>query len=150
MNENSIVIVGDDSIDINHYYQWLSQSPEDGAIVTFTGKVRSLKSDIASLFLEHYQGMTEKVLMNIIDKAKERWDLNRVVVIHRVGEIFANENIVYVGVSSAHRKDSFAAAEFIMDVLKNEAPFWKKEKSLNGDSWVEAKKSDKESLKKWH
>lgn len=150
MNEKSIVIVGDGSIDINQYYQWLSESSEDGAIVTFTGKVRSLNSEISSLFLEHYQGMTEKVLHNIIVKAKERWNLNRVVVIHRVGEIFANENIVYVGVSSAHRKDAFAAAEFIMDVLKNEAPFWKKEKSTSGDSWVESKISDKESLKKWY
>ena len=72
------------------------------------------------------------------------------MVIHRVGEINANEQIVFVGVSSAHRADSFAAAEFIMDILKNEAPFWKKERTIDGDSWVEAKKTDVDALKKWN
>ncbi|WVD67242.1 molybdopterin synthase catalytic subunit MoaE [Orbus sturtevantii] len=146
----SIVIVSDAEIKFERHYQWLSQSPEDGAIVTFTGKVRSLSNEVSSLYLEHYQGMTENVLYKIIDKARARWQLNRIVVIHRIGKIVANENIVYVGVSSAHRKDSFAAAEFIMDVLKNEAPFWKKEQTLSGDNWVEAKKSDKSALKKWY
>jgi len=146
----SIVIVNENEIDIVKHYQWLSQSAEDGAIVIFTGKVRSLSNEVSSLYLEHYQGMTENVLYKIIDKARTRWQLNRVVVIHRVGEMIANESIVYVGVSSAHRKDSFAAAEFIMDVLKNEAPFWKKEQTSTGNNWVEAKKSDKDALKKWY
>lgn len=150
MNENSLIIVNQDNIDIPSHYQWLSQSAEDGAVVTFTGKVRSLNNETLALYLEHYQGMTEMVLSKIIEQARARWRLNRVLIIHRVGEIISNENIVYVGVSSAHRKDSFAAAEFIMDVLKNEAPFWKKEQTINGDNWVEAKKSDKESLKKWY
>ncbi|WP_392563575.1 molybdopterin synthase catalytic subunit MoaE [Orbus wheelerorum] len=149
-NSKSIVIVSENDIKIDKYYQWLSQSPEDGAIVTFTGKVRSLSNEVSSLYLEHYQGMTEKVLDKIIDKARTRWQLNRIVVIHRIGEMVANENIVYVGVSSAHRKDSFAAAEFIMDVLKNDAPFWKKEQTSSGNNWVEAKKSDKDALKKWY
>lgn len=150
MEEKSIVIVGVDDIDINNHYQWLSQSAEDGAIVTFTGKVRSLANDVSALFLEHYPEMTEGVLYKIIAQARSRWELNRVVIVHRVGEILSNVNIVYVGVSSAHRKDSFAAAEFIMDILKNEAPFWKKEKTANGNNWVEAKKSDKDALKKWY
>ncbi|GAA5110879.1 molybdopterin synthase catalytic subunit MoaE [Orbus sasakiae] len=150
MNDKSIIIVDGLSIDIDKYYQWLSQSAEDGAIVSFTGKVRSVANQTSALYLEHYQGMTEAVLQKIIDAARHRWSLNRVVIIHRVGEILANDNIVYVGVSSTHRKDSFAAAEFIMDVLKNEAPFWKKEKTVHSDSWVEAKKSDKDALKKWY
>lgn len=145
----NIVIVSQEQININEHYLWLSESADDGAIVSFTGKVRSLANEVSSLYLEHYQGMTENVLDKIIAQARSRWLLNRVVVIHRIGEMFANENIVYVGVSSAHRKDSFAAAEFIMDVLKNEAPFWKKEKTATSDNWVEAKKSDKDALKKW-
>ncbi|RKS85093.1 molybdopterin synthase subunit MoaE [Orbus hercynius] len=150
MNEQNIVIVSNEFVDISQHYQWLSQSTQDGAIVTFTGKVRSLQNDVSSLYLEHYQGMTENVLLNIIEQARERWQLNRIIIVHRVGEILANENIVYVGVSSAHRKDSFAAADFIMDVLKNEAPFWKKEKTSTHDNWVEAKKTDKDALKKWY
>lgn len=144
------VVVNSDFIVINEYYDWLSQSPEDGAIVTFTGKVRTLELKTTSLFLEHYQGMTESVLYKIIDQARARWNLNRVLVVHRVGEIMANENIVYVGVSGAHRKDAFEAAEFIMDILKTEAPFWKKEKTESNNNWVEAKKTDKDALKKWY
>jgi len=151
MGDNkNIVIVGESEIEIEGHYQWLSQSPEDGAIVSFTGKVRSFANEVSSLYLEHYQGMTENVLYKIIEQARSRWQLNRVVIIHRIGKIISNENIVYVGVSGAHRKDSFAAAEFIMDVLKNEAPFWKKEHTSTGNNWVEAKKSDKDALKKWY
>ncbi|QIQ21780.1 molybdopterin synthase catalytic subunit MoaE [Zophobihabitans entericus] len=143
------IVVNCEPFDVNELYQWLSSCPQDGAIVTFTGKVRKLESETISLFLEHYAGMTEAVLEKIIQQARARWSLNRVVVIHRIGEIQANESIVFVGVSSAHRTDSFAAAEFIMDVLKTEAPFWKREKTPTGESWVEAKNSDQESLKKW-
>lgn len=150
MDDKTIIIVNDKSVNIQEQNTWLSQSAEDGAIVTFTGKVRSLESTTISLYLEHYQGMTEKVLNDIIISARKRWNLNRIVVIHRIGEVHTNEHIVFVGVSSAHRKDSFAAAEFIMDILKNKAPFWKKEKTLSGDDWVESKKSDKDALKKWH
>lgn len=145
----NIIQVTEQPFNINELTDWLSASPQDGAIVTFIGKVRSLETETLSLFLEHYVGMTEKVLGNIVSQARERWPLNRVVVIHRVGEIDTNDKIVFVGVSSAHRTASFSATEFIMDILKNEAPFWKKERTPNGESWIESKKSDKESLKKW-
>ena len=145
-----IIKVNEESIDNNQLINWLSALPQDGAIVTFMGKVRCSGEQTLSLYLEHYAEMTEKVLANIIANARKRWQLSRVVVIHRVGEINANEQIVFVGVSSAHRADSFAAAEFIMDILKNEAPFWKKERTIDGDSWVEAKKTDVDALKKWN
>ncbi|MWN05051.1 molybdopterin synthase catalytic subunit MoaE [Gilliamella sp. Pas-s95] len=145
-----LIKVSQEPIDVNKLTDWLSQLPQDGAIVTFMGKVRSIEKHTISLFLEHYAGMTEKVLVNIIAQARERWQLSRVAIIHRVGKINVNEQIVFVGVSSAHRADSFAAAEFIMDILKNEAPFWKKERTTDGDIWVDAKKSDAEALKKWY
>ena len=145
-----IIKVNEESIDNNQLINWLSALPQDGAIVTFMGKVRCSGEQTLSLYLEHYAEMTEKVLANIIANARKRWQLSRVVVIHRVGEINANEQIVFVGVSSAHRADSFAAAEFIMDILKNEAPFWKKERTIDGDSWIEAKKTDVDALKKWN
>ena len=145
-----IIKVNEESIDNNQLINWLSALPQDGAIVTFMGKVRCSGEQTLSLYLEHYAEMTEKVLANIIANARKRWQLSRVVVIHRVGEINTNEQIVFVGVSSAHRADSFAAAEFIMDILKNEAPFWKKERTIDGDSWVEAKKTDVDALKKWN
>jgi molybdopterin synthase catalytic subunit len=141
--------VGDDPLDINTLNAWLNQSAQDGAVVTFVGKVRALETETISLYLEHYQGMTEKVLANIVERARERWALNRVVVVHRIGEILANQSIVFVGVSSGHRQSAFAAAEFIMDILKNEAPFWKREKTVDGEYWVEAKDTDKETLAKW-
>lgn len=149
-DNRTIVRVGTDPFYVNTLNDWLALSPQDGAIVTFTGKVRSLDWQTLSLHLEHYQGMTEIVLHNIIKQARERWTLNRVIVVHRVGEVLSNEGIVFVGVSSAHRSDSFAAAEFIMDVLKSEAPFWKKEKTAEGQQWVEAKKTDQDALKKWY
>ncbi|MWP47213.1 molybdopterin synthase catalytic subunit MoaE [Gilliamella sp. Pas-s27] len=145
-----LIKVSEQSIDINKLNDWLSQLPQDGAVVTFVGKVRSIENQTINLFLEHYAGMTEKVLAKIADQARERWQLSRIAIIHRIGEINTNEQIVFVGVSSAHRSDAFAAAEFIMDILKSEAPFWKKEQTIQGERWVEAKKTDKEALKKWY
>lgn len=150
MNPLNYIEVNQCPINVNMLTQWLSQSPEDGAIVTFMGKVRSAESQTISLYLEHYQGMTEKVLTKIANSARERWSLNRIAIVHRVGDIATNEQIVFVGVSCAHRKSAFVAAEFIMDVLKTEAPFWKKEKTTHSDEWVDAKKSDQIALKKWY
>ncbi|NUF49257.1 molybdopterin synthase catalytic subunit MoaE [Gilliamella sp. ESL0250] len=145
-----LIKVSKEPINVNKLNDWLSQLPQDGAVVSFMGKVRRNESQTISLFLEHYAGMTEKVLANIIAQARERWQLSRIAIIHRVGEIDANEQIVFVGVSSAHRLDAFAATEFIMDILKNEAPFWKKERTPYGESWIEAKKTDIKALKKWY
>ncbi|WP_392565611.1 molybdopterin synthase catalytic subunit MoaE [Utexia brackfieldae] len=141
--------VTNDMFDVTELNEWLSLDPQDGAIVTFMGKVRTLESETLSLYLEHYQGMTEQVLWRITEQARARWSLNHIVIIHRIGEILANQAIVFVGVSGPHRKAAFAAAEFMMDILKSEAPFWKREKTQQGDAWVEAKQSDQAALKKW-
>ena len=124
----------------------------DGAVVTFTGRVRNQNEGkaVTSLTLEHYPGMTEKSLAKIIAQAKERWRIGRVKVIHRVGELFIGDQIVFVGVTSKHRQDAFAANEFIMDYLKVQAPFWKKETSDGEGDWVDAKDSDDEALTKWN
>lgn len=145
-----IIKIDGESINTNEIISWLSELPQDGAVVTFIGKVRCTEKKTIGLYLEHYAGMTEKVLSNIVVQARQRWQLSRIAVIHRVGDIKTNEKIVFVGVSSAHRSDAFAAAEFIMDILKNEAPFWKKENTIDGNNWVEAKKSDVDALKKWY
>ena len=123
----------------------------DGAIVTFTGRVRNQNEgkDVTSLTLEHYSGMTEKSLSIIINQAKERWRIGRVKVIHRVGELFIGDQIVFVGVTSKHRQDAFAANEFIMDYLKVQAPFWKKEACEDGNNWLDAKSSDESKAAKW-
>jgi molybdopterin synthase catalytic subunit len=123
----------------------------DGAVVTFTGRLRNKNEgkDVTSLTLEHYPGMTEKSLAKIINTAKERWRLGRVKVIHRVGELFIGDQIVFVGVTSKHRQDAFAANEFIMDYLKVQAPFWKKENTNQGEHWLDAKTSDENKAAKW-
>jgi molybdopterin synthase catalytic subunit len=123
----------------------------DGAIVTFTGRVRNKNEgkSVTSLTLEHYSGMTEKSLLAIINQAKERWSIGRVKVIHRVGELFIGDQIVFVGVTSQHRKDAFAANEFIMDYLKVQAPFWKKEANKDGVKWLDAKLSDQSKAATW-
>ncbi|WP_428034910.1 molybdopterin synthase catalytic subunit MoaE [Amphritea sp.] len=122
-----------------------------GAIVTFTGIVRQLPdgAGLEAMYLEHYPGMTEKALQNIISQARKRWPLGNVVVVHRVGRLELNANIVFVGVGSAHRLAAFQAAQFIMDYLKRDAPFWKKEITLEGEHWVEAKQSDLDAADNW-
>lgn len=129
-------------------YLGLAQRPDTGAIVTFVGRVRDLHSSAKGqqrMLLEHYAGMTEKVLENIVTQARQRWELHDVRIIHRIGELSANDQIVFVGVSAQHRKAAFAACEFIMDFLKTQAPFWKKE----GDTWVSAKESDTDAADQW-
>lgn len=127
------------------------ESGSVGAIVTFTGLVRDFDHDttIASLFLEHYPGMTEASLEQISVQACTRWKIINSTIIHRVGELHASEQIVFVGVSSQHRQDAFAACEFIMDYLKTQAPFWKKSRDEKGEHWLEAKCSDTAALDKW-
>ncbi|WP_292990255.1 molybdopterin synthase catalytic subunit MoaE [Pantoea sp.] len=143
--------VGPAPFDMAEAYRWLAACDEDGAVVTFTGKVRNhnLGDNVAALTLEHYPGMTEKALQEIIDAARERWPLQRVTVIHRVGELFPGDEIVLVGVTSAHRGSAFSAAEFIMDYLKTRAPFWKREATEQGDRWVDARDSDHQAAQRW-
>lgn len=127
----------------------------DGAVVTFTGRVRNNNNgnSVTTLTLEHYPGMTEKSLAKIIMQAKERWQIGRVKVIHRIGELSIGEQIVFVGVTSKHRQDAFAANEFIMDYLKVKAPFWKKEQITDAgktsENWLDAKNSDTDKADLW-
>jgi len=122
-----------------------------GAIVTFTGTVRDLGGDeeISAMTLEHYPGMTESEIEAIIKKAEKRWPLSGVTVIHRVGRLRPLENIVFVGCASAHRQAAFEAAHFIMDFLKTNAPFWKKEERASGAAWVDARDTDQTALQRW-
>jgi molybdopterin synthase catalytic subunit len=127
----------------------------DGAVVTFTGRVRNNNNGntVTALTLEHYPGMTEKSLVKIIIQSKARWNIGRVKVIHRIGELSIGEQIVFVGVTSKHRQDAFAANEFIMDYLKVKAPFWKKEQITNAgqlsENWLDAKNSDTNKAELW-
>ena len=122
-----------------------------GAVATFTGLVRDLNdaAQVSTLTLEHYPGMTEKALAQIVDDAKQRWDIYDALVIHRVGSLKPGDQIVLVAVTSAHRGESFAACQFIMDYLKTRAPFWKKEQTPEGERWVEARASDEDAAARW-
>jgi molybdopterin synthase catalytic subunit len=118
--------------------------PKIGAVATFTGQVRDV-----SMTLEHYPGMTENSIRKIIEEAQGRWQLMDCTVIHRYGELKPTDQIVLVAVASAHRGDAFAACEFIMDYLKTQAPFWKKEHAEGGARWVEARASDDDAAGRW-
>ncbi len=121
-----------------------------GAVASFIGLVRDMPQNrLQKMTLEHYPGMTEKSLEKIAETALQRWKILDIAIIHRVGELKPADQIVLVSVVSAHRKAAFAACEFIMDYLKTDAPFWKKETNEQGESWVEAKASDHEARGKW-
>lgn len=141
-----------EDFDMASEYRLLTENnPESGAVVTFTGLVRDKEPDtsITALEIEHYPGMTELLLNDIAQQAVERWPLSRVRIIHRIGRLARNEQIVFVGVTSAHRAASFDACQFIMDYLKQDATFWKKELFTAGERWVEAKASDRNMQKRW-
>lgn len=131
--------------------QLLAGACEEGAIATFTGYVRAANTgrEVRGMELEHYPGMTESSIKGILERAGERWPLLAASVVHRVGRLRPGDQIVWVGVSSAHRGTSFSACEFIMDYLKNEAPFWKKEEGPKGTRWVEARAGDSHRASRW-
>jgi molybdopterin synthase catalytic subunit len=120
-----------------------------GALVSFTGLVRSDAGDVGGMELEHYPGMTEKALAGIEAEAQMRWPLQASLVIHRYGVLAPGEQIMMVATASAHRQAAFAAAEFLMDYLKSRAPFWKKEATPDGPRWVDARVSDEAALGRW-
>lgn len=126
-------------------------NPKVGAIVSFVGLVRDINdsAEVTTLTLEHYPEMTQKSLQAIVDQAKQSWDIIDAVVIHRVGTLLPTDQIVLVAISSAHRQAAFSACEFVMDYLKTQAPFWKKETNSQGARWVEAKASDDEAQARW-
>ena len=122
-----------------------------GAVCSFLGTVRERNdgSSVASMELEHYPGMTEKSISAMMDEAKKRFDIFAARVIHRVGLLHPEDQIVFVAVTSAHRGESFKACEFLMDYLKTQAPFWKKEVTPEGARWVDARVSDDQALARW-
>ena len=122
-----------------------------GAVVTFLGTVRDMNegSAVKEMALEHYPGMTEKSLEEIASQAKERWNIRDSLIIHRVGSMLPEDQIVLVAVTSAHRGEAFAACEFIMDYLKTAAPFWKKEETSEGGRWVDARVTDDAAMARW-
>ena len=126
-------------------------NPKVGAVATFLGLVRDVNEGdgVNTLTLEHYPGMTEKSLEAIVRDAFARWDLIDTTVIHRVGVLKPTDPIVLVAVASGHRGEAFAACEFIMDYLKTQAPFWKKEVTPEGERWVEARESDEVAATRW-
>jgi molybdopterin synthase catalytic subunit len=147
-----IIRVQEDDFDVSDINRQLLAGRTDvGAITSFIGLVRDLpNSRLQQMNLEHYPGMTEKSLQAIVAQASKRWAVQDCAIIHRVGSLKPADQIVFVSVLSAHRKDAFSACEFIMDYLKTDAPFWKKEIDEHGENWVEAKDSDDDAKGRWH
>lgn len=150
-------LVQDADFDHGELYARLKQSADErasgntGAIVTFTGLVRDFNNagDIDGIELEHYPGMTEKALMELVEQAVVRFSLNSAGALHRVGRIYNNEQIVWVGAAAQHRQAAFDAASFLMDMLKQSVPLWKKEFKGDNSEWVAAKASDDKAALKW-
>jgi len=150
--QNDFVRIQEADFDLTTEVQVLRKDdPRVGAVVTFVGTVRDMNdgSQIQGMTLEHYPGMTEKALETIITQARSRWDVYKTLVIHRVGPLLPEDQIVLVAVTSAHRGAAFAACEFIMDFLKTAAPFWKKEETPQGARWVDARVSDDAAITRW-
>ncbi|ROS04645.1 molybdopterin synthase subunit MoaE [Sinobacterium caligoides] len=146
------VVVEESDFDIQQQQDWLSSVGDHvGAVVSFVGLVRDINEglDISTMELEHYPGMTERSIEDICQLATQRWPVHSVSVVHRVGLLCPADQIVYVGVSSRHRGDGFQACEFIMDYLKTQAPFWKKEQTAAGAKWVDAREKDHSAAERW-
>ncbi|MCO4842479.1 MAG: molybdenum cofactor biosynthesis protein MoaE [Yoonia sp.] len=126
-----------------------SQGDGVGAVVSFTGLVRDLDGRLHQMEIEHYSGMTEHAIKGIVAQAQSRWALDDILVIHRYGVLPVGAPIMMVATKSAHRADAFAAADFLMDYLKSRAPFWKKETTADGSTWVAAKDDDEAALERW-
>ena len=132
------------------YAALLKSASNTGAIITFVGLVRDTEQGLKHMLLEHYPGMTENVIQQIIDTAAQRWNIDEPRVIHRVGELQPTEQIVFVGVSSTHRSDAYAACEYLMDQLKTRATLWKKEVTTDGEQWLDSKPSDIKRASRWN
>jgi molybdopterin synthase catalytic subunit len=146
------ISIQQEDFDVSHELALLKAGlPGIGGINIFVGLVRDthLGSQVGAMELEHYPGMTEKALSDIVNQAKARWEILNVTIIHRIGKLMPTDQIVLVAVASSHRGDAYAASEFIMDYLKTSAPFWKKEHTSEGARWVDARTSDEDRLKKW-
>ena len=138
------ISVQQEDFEVGLEIQKISTNKSIGAIASFVGLVRDVQ-----MTLEHYPGMTERAIGKIVDEARGRWQVMDCTVIHRYGALQPNDRIVMVAVASGHRGDAFAACEFIMDYLKTQAPFWKKEQTAQGQRWVEARASDDQAAERW-
>ena len=138
------ISVQKEDFDLGAEVKAISNNSKIGAVASFVGVVRDVQ-----MSLEHYPGMTERAIEKIVGEAKGRWQVMDCTVIHRYGALQPNDQIVMVAVASGHRGDAFAACEFIMDYLKTQAPFWKKEQTPEGARWVEAKTSDDKAAERW-
>jgi len=146
------IVVQADAFDLGAEVDAMRAGRTDiGAIASFVGLARDMNegSGVAAMTLEHYPGMTEKALAALAAEANARWALLDVTVIHRVGHLLPGDPIVLVAVAGQHRGEAFAACEFIMDYLKTQAPFWKKEETADGERWVEARASDDAAAARW-
>jgi len=146
------ILVQTDAFDLGAEVDAMRTGRTDiGAIASFVGLARDINegSGVTAMTLEYYPGMTEKALAALVDEACSRWALLDVTVIHRVGRLLPGDPIVLVAVASQHRGEAFAACEFIMDFLKTQAPFWKKEETPEGARWVEARASDDAAAARW-
>ena len=152
MSARLTVSVQEADFDFKHEHTLLvSEDKGVGAVVAFIGMVRDLNlaQDVVALELEHYPGMTEKSLLHIAEQAAQRWSLQAARIVHRVGKMYPGDQIVMVLTASAHRGDAYEANQFMMDYLKTEAPFWKKEWTPEGPRWIEARDSDDHAASKW-
>lgn len=148
-----MICVQQTDFDVGKEYRLLRDAaPAIGAIAIFVGLVRDFgdESLVKGMYLEHYPGMTERVLQEIVDEVRKRWPVKDIRIIHRVGNLASADQIVFVGVNSGHREAAFAACEFVMDFLKTKAPFWKKEITDQGGYWVEAKEADAQRADRWN
>ena len=144
------ILVQKEDFDLNKEVTAISAGENRiGAVVTFTGTVRDMNGTLQSMTLEHYPGMTERELSRIAKEAEGRWSLHGCTIIHRFGKLLPGDNIVLVATASAHRQAAFEAAQFLMDFLKSDAPFWKKEDCGGENKWVDAKQSDLDVLSRW-
>ena len=148
VNNNILVKVQKDRIAVGGLIEQLmdlsEKEGEIGAINTFIGRVRGTeeKRQVNELFLEHYPLMTEKKIKEIVCNASKKFSINGCIVVHRIGKLLPGELIVFVGVTSRHRKEAFEACSYVMDFLKTEAPFWKKEKDSKGEKWIRSRDTD--------
>lgn len=152
MSARLTVSVQEVDFDFKHEHALLVSGDKGvGAVVAFIGMVRDLNlaEDVVALELEHYPGMTEKSLLRIAEQAAQRWSLQAARIVHRVGKMYPGDQIVMVLTASAHRGDAYEANQFMMDYLKTEAPFWKKEWTPDGPRWIEARDSDDHAAAKW-
>ena len=152
MSARLTVSVQEADFDFKHEHTLLVSGDKGvGAVAAFIGMVRDLNlaEDVVALELEHYPGMTEKSLLRIAEQAAQRWSLQAARIVHRVGKMYPGDQIVMVLTASAHRGDAYEANQFMMDYLKTEAPFWKKEWTPEGPRWIEARDSDDHAASKW-